>query len=137
MFDFAWSELALIAAVALVVIGPKDLPRVLRTVGMWVGRARAVAREFQGSIDQMVREAELEEVRKQVQKATNFDVGNEIEKTIDPTGELKKTLAEPIVPDRPATASPPAPATAVPAIEAQGKPASVEEQAPAKSDTPA
>ncbi len=137
MFDFAWSELALIAAVALVVIGPKDLPRVLRTVGMWVGRARAVAREFQGSIDQMVREAELEEVRKQVQKATNFDVGNEIEKTIDPTGELKKTLAEPIVPDRPATAPPPAPATAVPAIEAQGKPASVEEQAPAKSDTPA
>ncbi len=44
MFDFAWSELAVIAVVALVVIGPKDLPRVMRTVGIWVGKARAIAR---------------------------------------------------------------------------------------------
>jgi sec-independent protein translocase protein TatB len=56
MFDFAWSELALIAVVALVVIGPKDLPRVLKVVGYWVRKARGVAREFQGSIDQMIRE---------------------------------------------------------------------------------
>ena len=59
MFDFAWSELALIAVVALVVIGPKDLPRVLKTVGKWVRKARAIAREFQGSLEQMVNEAEL------------------------------------------------------------------------------
>jgi len=71
MFDFAWSELAVIAAVALVVIGPKDLPRVMRTVGIWMGKARAIAREFQSSLDQMMREAELEEMRKQVEQATN------------------------------------------------------------------
>ena len=53
MFDLAWSHLLLIGVVALLVIGPKDLPRVLRTVGLWVGRARSVAREFQGSLDQI------------------------------------------------------------------------------------
>ena len=60
MFDFAWSELALIAVIALVVIGPKDLPRVMRIVGQWTRRARAIAREFQGSLDQMMRESELD-----------------------------------------------------------------------------
>ncbi|HKW55395.1 MAG TPA: Sec-independent protein translocase protein TatB, partial [Stellaceae bacterium] len=66
MFDFAWSELAVIAVIALVVIGPKDLPRVMRTVGLWMGKARAIAREFQSSLDQMIRESELEEMRKSV-----------------------------------------------------------------------
>lgn len=99
MFDFAWSEIALIAAVALVVIGPKDLPRVLRTVGIWVGRARTIAREFQSSLDQMVREAELEDVRKQVVDATNLDLKHEIEKTIDPSGDLQRSLSEPLVSD--------------------------------------
>ena len=70
MFDFAWSELALIAVVALVVIGPKDLPRAMRLAGMWVRKARAMAREFQGSLEQMVREAELEDVRQTVEQAT-------------------------------------------------------------------
>ena len=64
MFDLEWSKLALIAVVALVVIGPKDLPRVLRMVGQWVQRARSIAREFQGSLEQMMRESELEEVKR-------------------------------------------------------------------------
>ena len=73
MFDFAWSELALIAVVALVVIGPKDLPRVLRTVGhLGAQGARAIAREFQGSLEQMVREAELDEVQQEVEKAAQL-----------------------------------------------------------------
>lgn len=95
MFDLAWSHILLIGVVALLVIGPKDLPRVLRTVGIWVGRARAVARDFQGSLDQMIREAELEEVRKQVESATTLDLDRTIEKTIDPSGELKQSFAEP------------------------------------------
>src|SRR5512132_2137499 len=58
------SELLVIAVVALLVIGPKDLPRVMRTVGYWVGRARGVARHFRSGIDAMIREAELEEMEK-------------------------------------------------------------------------
>ncbi|QPQ54042.1 twin-arginine translocase subunit TatB [Allosphingosinicella flava] len=64
MFDVAPTELLIIALVALVVIGPKDLPRVMRTVGHWVGRARGMARHFRSGIDTMIREAELEEMEK-------------------------------------------------------------------------
>ncbi len=92
MFDFSWSELALIAGVALVVIGPKDLPRVLRTVGIWVAKARGMAREFQSSVDQMVREAELDEVRKEIEKASELNIAKEIENSIDPKGELQNAV---------------------------------------------
>lgn len=64
MFDIGYSELLLIAVVALIVIGPKDLPRVMRTVGQWVGRARGMARHFRSGVDTMMREAELEEMEK-------------------------------------------------------------------------
>ncbi|NJC32670.1 sec-independent protein translocase protein TatB [Sphingomonas jejuensis] len=64
MFDFAWSEMLLCAAVALIVIGPKELPQTMRTVGRWVGKARGVARHFRSGFDAMVREAELEEMEK-------------------------------------------------------------------------
>lgn len=64
MFDIAPTELLIIAVVALVVIGPKDLPRVMRTVGHWVGRARGMARHFRTGMDAMIREAELEEMEK-------------------------------------------------------------------------
>ena len=64
MFDIGYSELLIIAVVALIVIGPKDLPKVMRTVGQWVGRARGMARHFRSGIDTMMREAELEEMEK-------------------------------------------------------------------------
>ena len=64
MFDIGYTELLVIAVVALVVIGPKDLPKVMRTVGQWVGRARGMARHFRSGIDTMMREAELEEMEK-------------------------------------------------------------------------
>ena len=64
MFDIGYSELLVIAVVALIVIGPKDLPRVMRTVGQWVGRARGMARHFRSGVDTMIREAELEEMEK-------------------------------------------------------------------------
>ena len=65
MFDIAPSEFFLVLIVALVVIGPKDLPRVMRTVGHWVGRARAMTRHFRSGIDTMIREAELDEMQRQ------------------------------------------------------------------------
>ncbi len=83
-----------VAVLAIIVIGPKDLPKALRTVGQWVGKARRMAREFQGSIDEMVRESELDEVRSTIQQARSFDVKGEIEKTIDPDGDLRSTVSE-------------------------------------------
>ncbi|MBV8688264.1 MAG: twin-arginine translocase subunit TatB [Alphaproteobacteria bacterium] len=64
MFGVDSSELLIVALVALVVIGPKDLPRVMRVVGQWVGRARGMARHFRSGFDAMMREAELEEMEK-------------------------------------------------------------------------
>ena len=64
MFGVDSSELLIVAVVALLVIGPKDLPRVMRHVGQWVGRARGMARHFRSGFDTMMREAELEEMEK-------------------------------------------------------------------------
>ncbi len=64
MFGIDSAELLVVALVALVVIGPKDLPKVMRTVGYWVGRARGMARHFRSGVDTMIREAELEEMEK-------------------------------------------------------------------------
>jgi sec-independent protein translocase protein TatB len=67
MLDFNFAELAVVAVVALVVIGPKDLPKALRVAGYWVGKARGVARQFRSGFDEMVREAELAEMEKKWQ----------------------------------------------------------------------
>lgn len=64
MFDVAPTELLLVAIVALLVIGPKDLPRAMRFVGQWVARARGVVRHFRSGFDEMIRQAELEEMEK-------------------------------------------------------------------------
>jgi sec-independent protein translocase protein TatB len=120
MFDFAWSEIIVIAVVALVVIGPKDLPKALRTVGIWVGKARAIAREFQSSLDQMIRESEIEDVRKEVEKVTSINLEHEIEKTVDPGGEIKQVLSEPIISDH--SVPPPTPLAAAEPIPAPPEP---------------
>jgi sec-independent protein translocase protein TatB len=88
MFDIGWSEMAVVALLALIVIGPRDLPRVMRTVGQWVRKARRVASDFQSSLDDMVRESELDEARKTIESSKNLDVGREFEKTVDPTGSV-------------------------------------------------
>ena len=65
MFDVGAPELLLIGIIALLVVGPKDLPRLLRTVCNWVGKARATARHFRTGVDAMIREAEMEDMQKQ------------------------------------------------------------------------
>jgi sec-independent protein translocase protein TatB len=99
LFDIGWPELMLIGVVALVVIGPKDLPRALRIAGYWVRKARTLSREFQSSIDQMIREAELDEMRQELKKATEFDINKEFQNTVDPTGELAESIKPPEIPD--------------------------------------
>lgn len=99
LFDIGWPELMLIGAIALLVIGPKDLPRALRVAGYWVRRARTMSREFQSSVEQMIREAELHEVRDELKTATQFDFEHEFQKTVDPDGSLNQALAPPDTPD--------------------------------------
>src|SRR5687767_2790199 len=95
MLDVGWSEMAVILLVALVVIGPKDLPRVARTVGKWTAKARGMAREFQRSLEDMAREAELQDIKAEVDKLSRADVRSRIEETIDPDGKLRRGLAPP------------------------------------------
>src|SRR5271168_160221 len=98
LLDFGWSELMLIGIVALVFIGPKDLPKALRVAGFWVRKARTLSREFQSSVEQMIREAELDEMRQELKKATEIDLDKEFRQTIDPTGSLAESLKPPELP---------------------------------------
>ncbi len=88
MFDIGWTEMAVIALVVIIFIGPKELPGVLRTLGQWVSKARAMAREFQDGLEDMARESGIDEVKREIESATG-DVGGMIEKSIDPGAELK------------------------------------------------
>ncbi|MBV8133636.1 MAG: twin-arginine translocase subunit TatB [Alphaproteobacteria bacterium] len=99
LLDFGWSELMLIGIVALIVIGPKDLPKALRVAGFWVRKARTLSREFQSSIEQMVREAELDEMRQELKKATEIDLEKEFRQAVDPTGSLAESLKPPELPN--------------------------------------
>ena len=80
MFDIGWSELVVIAVVALIAIGPKELPGVLRMVGQWMGKARKMAAEFQGQFQEAMREAEMADLKKSFDEvkdaATGFTSGN-------------------------------------------------------------
>lgn len=118
MLDLAWSEIAVIAVVAIVIIGPKDLPEAIRGVAKGVQKLRRMAGEFQQQADELVREAKLDDVRNSIQemKSTindirSFDLKGEIEKAVDADGTLQKTMAEDPLRD---TFMPPPPAPYVP-----------------------
>jgi sec-independent protein translocase protein TatB len=94
MFDFAWSEIALIAAVALVVIGPKDLPVAIRAITGFMKKARRMAGEFQTHVDEMMRDADMKDVRDSFREIRNFDIRSTVEKAIDPDRSLRNTFSE-------------------------------------------
>jgi sec-independent protein translocase protein TatB len=93
MFDFAWSEIALIAGVALVVIGPKDLPVALRAISGFVKKARRMAGEFQTHVDEMMRDADLKDVKDSLNEIRNFDFRSSVEKAIDPDHTIRDTFS--------------------------------------------
>ena len=92
MFGIDAPELLVIAAVALIFIGPKELPGMLRTIGRWIGTARNMAGEFRGHVDEMMRQAELDELKKQVEAGTK-DAVLDLQ-GLDPTREIKAALEE-------------------------------------------
>ncbi len=94
MLGLDWTELALIAVVAVVVIGPKALPDAVRGIAKGIQKLRRMAGEFQSQLDEVVREAKLEDVRNQISEIRNFDFRSAIEKEIDKDGDLRKTFSE-------------------------------------------
>ena len=92
MFDIGWQELFILAVLAIIVIGPKDLPRTIKTVTGWLRKARSMARELQSGIDDVVREAELDELQREANKIDNYDLESQIKDTIDPTGDVAKEV---------------------------------------------
>jgi len=92
MFDLGWGELMVVGVVALVVLGPKELPNALRTVSNLTKTARKLAGEFQSGINEIVREAELEDARKAAQSISKGSISKAIENVVDPTGEMKSAV---------------------------------------------
>ena len=125
MFDISWGKLVIIGVVALLVIGPKELPSVLRQVGQWMSKIRRMASEFQGQFNEAMREAEMADLKKQFDETTSG-----IQSALDPTGfktDLEKmidpmasTVAEASATSTPAT--PPSDPTAPLATPATATP---------------
>ncbi|WP_128925883.1 Sec-independent protein translocase protein TatB [Bradyrhizobium guangxiense] len=159
MFDIGWSELVLIGVVALIAIGPKELPGVLRMVGQWMGKARKMAAEFQGQFQEAMREAEMADLKKSFDEvkeaATGFNPLTSLQKDVsdalrvdalDKPAETSATTAvEPPATSSEAPATPMTPEAPTPAtfIEAEAHAAANEplaitrevEQAPVAQDT--
>ncbi len=95
MFDFAWSEFALIGVVALVLIGPKDLPIAIKAVTGIIKKARRMAAEFQTHVDEMVKEADLHEVRDGLRTIRGMDIRGTIARAVDNDGSIRQAFSDP------------------------------------------
>src|ERR1051326_1022040 len=127
MFDLGWGKIIIIAVIALVVIGPKELPAVLRTVGQWMGKIRRRAAEFEGQFQEAMREAEMADLKKSIDSITDATRG-----IGDPLGTVTRNI-ESAFADKPATTptSPTAATAAEPATSsAPGTPAGEPAAAP-------
>ncbi len=94
MFDFNWSEIALIGVVALVFIGPKDMPTAIRGVSNLLKKGRKLAAEFQTHVDAMMRDADLGEARESFRELRSMNLRGQVMKALDSDGALRRTLSE-------------------------------------------
>src|SRR5437763_7629905 len=113
MFDISWGKLVIIGVVALLVIGPKELPAVLRTVGQWMGKIRRMAAEFQGQFQEAMREAEMTDLKKQFDETTSSlqTAASSMTSALDPTGiktDMEKLIQDPMQLDSSVATSTPA-----------------------------
>lgn len=118
MFDIGWSELVVIGVVALIAIGPKELPGVLRMVGQWIGKARRMASEFQGQFNEAMREAEMADIKK------TFDDATATAKDLSPTNLLTsiEKYGEDALKTDPVVPTTPEPPTVETFVEAEAHP---------------
>lgn len=133
MFDLAWSELLVVGLVAVLVLGPKELPQAMRTLAKAIRKVRSLGAEFQGHFNEMLREAELDEVRKQVQKFSKTSLTEHVTKMVDPDGEVKREL-DSAFKDPDAKTPDAAAGETTPAVEDQSSSAASETAAPAPSE---
>lgn len=134
MFDIGWSELIVVGVVALIAIGPKELPGVLRMVGQWIGKARRMASEFQGQFNEAMREAEMADIKK------TFDDASAAAKDLSPTNllaDLNKDVGDAMKIDQPATPTTPEPPTLATFVEAEAHAPAVETPPPTVPDAKA
>lgn len=135
MFDIGWSELVVIGVVALIAIGPKELPGVLRMVGQWIGKARRMAAEFQGQFNEAMREAEMADIKK------TFDDASAAARDMSPTNlltSLNKDVEDAMKIDQPVmTPTTPEPPTPDTFVEAAAHAPAVETPPPAIPDAKA
>lgn len=89
MFDIGWAEMMFVVIIAVLVIGPKDLPRAIATIGKYVRKARSMARDFQSGIDDLAKETELDEIKKDLLESTDFNLKKQVEDAVDPTGSFE------------------------------------------------
>jgi sec-independent protein translocase protein TatB len=129
MFDIGWSELVVIGIVALIVIGPKELPAVLRMLGVWMGKVRRMASEFQGQFQEAMREAEMADIKKQVDQLadsardfTQFDPMETARKEIESAVEDKPKPDAPAPPGPDLASTPVEPPPAEPASQPAPEP---------------
>ena len=120
MFDLGWGKIVIIAVIALVVIGPKELPAVLRTVGQWMGKIRRMAAEFQGQFQEAMREAEMADLKKSIDAITDATRG--IGSGFDPLSSVTKDI-ESSFQEKPSETPSTPPVTAEPAGTASAGPA--------------
>jgi sec-independent protein translocase protein TatB len=136
MFDLAWSELLVVGLVAVLVLGPKELPQAMRTFAKAIRKIRSLGSEFQGHFNEMLREAELDEVRKQVQKFSQTSLTEHVTNLVDPKGEIAKEV-ETTFQDPDATPLP-APEASEAAVATPGAPdVAAVEPPPAEATEPA
>jgi sec-independent protein translocase protein TatB len=154
MFDISWSEFLLIGIVALIVIGPKELPAVMRTLGQWTRKVRGMAAEFQNQFQEAMREAEMADLKKQVDEmahdVSGFDplkgvrddiqsVGSDVQRSLSSTTEqssAEQTAAAPASNAEPALTAPAATSSDT-AVALPSEAAATEPVAPAAPEAPA
>jgi len=95
MFDFAWSEIALIGVVALIAIGPKDMPVAIKAISDTIKKMRRMAGEFQGHVDEMIRDADLGEVKSTFDELRGMNIRSTVKRALDPDGSLSSAFADP------------------------------------------
>lgn len=94
MFGLGWQEIAIVAVVLIIVVGPDDLPGLLRTIGRWIGSVQSMARDFRRQIDTMADDAGFAEERKMFDQVRNLNPTKLVKDAIDPTGEIEKDLQD-------------------------------------------